>query len=83
LPAAPRLYLIMMYGPLPAAPLAVRCMYMAVVPGPKPPAVASRCCHAGFSSWLAPAARGAKTEVCGRSFAMLSTQFSTVGLRLG
>jgi hypothetical protein len=39
------------YRPLPAAPLAVRCMCMAVVPGPI-------------------------------SFAVLSTQVSTVGLRL-
>jgi hypothetical protein len=27
--------------------------------------------------------RGARTDACGRSFAVLSTQVSTVGLRLG
>jgi hypothetical protein len=27
--------------------------------------------------------RGAKTDACGRSFAVLSTQVSTAGLRLG
>jgi len=34
--------------PLPTAPLVVRCMYMAVVPGPIPAAVASRCCRRRF-----------------------------------
>jgi hypothetical protein len=29
------------YRPLPAAPLVARCIYMAVVPGPMPVAVAS------------------------------------------
>jgi hypothetical protein len=38
---------------------------------------------AGFNSWLAPVARSAKTDACGRSFAVVSTQVSTVGLRLG
>ena len=38
---------------------------------------------AGFNSWFAPAARSAKTDACGRSFAVVSTQVSTVGLRLG
>jgi hypothetical protein len=37
---------------------------------------------AGFNSWLAPAARSAKTDAFGRSFAVLSTQVPTVGLRL-
>jgi hypothetical protein len=36
MPEAPRMYLIVMYRPFPAAPLVVRCMYMAVVPGPTP-----------------------------------------------
>jgi len=40
---APRMYLIVVYRPLPAAPLVVRCMYMAVVPRPMPAAVVSRC----------------------------------------
>jgi hypothetical protein len=35
-----------------------------------------------FSSWLAHAARSARTDACGRSFAVLSTQVSTAGLRL-
>jgi hypothetical protein len=43
MPAAPRMYLIVVGRPLPAAPLVVRCMYMVVVPGPMPAAVASRC----------------------------------------
>jgi hypothetical protein len=45
MPAAARMYLIVVYRPLPAAPLVVLCMYMAVVPGPMPAAVASRCCR--------------------------------------
>jgi hypothetical protein len=44
MPEAPRTYLIVVYRPLPVAPLVVRCMCMAVVPGPMPAAVASRCC---------------------------------------
>jgi hypothetical protein len=32
MPEAPRMYLIVVYRPFPAAPLVVRCMYMAVVP---------------------------------------------------
>jgi hypothetical protein len=45
MPAAPRMHLMVVYRPLPAAPLVVRCMFMAVVPGPMPAAVASRCCR--------------------------------------
>jgi hypothetical protein len=37
------MHLMVVYRPLPAAPLVVRCMYMAVVPEPMPAAVASRC----------------------------------------
>jgi hypothetical protein len=48
---------MVVYRPLLAEPLVVRCMYMAVVPGPIP--------------------------ACGRSFPVLWTQVSTVGLRLG
>ena len=44
MPEAPRMYLIVVYRPLPAAPLVVRYMYMAVVPGPMPATVASRYC---------------------------------------
>jgi hypothetical protein len=39
MPAAPRMYLIVVYRPLPAAPLVVRFMHIAVVPGPMPAAV--------------------------------------------
>jgi hypothetical protein len=48
MPAAPRMYLIVVYRPLPAAPLIVSCMYMAVVPGSMPAAVASRCYRRRF-----------------------------------
>jgi hypothetical protein len=48
MPAAPRMYLIVVCRPLPAAPLVVRCMNMAVVPGPMPAAVGSRCCRRRF-----------------------------------
>ena len=83
MPEAPRMYLIVVYGPFPAAPLFVRCMYMAVVPGPMPATKLRGVVDAGLSSWFAPAARSAKTDACGRSFAVVSTQDSTVGLRLG
>jgi hypothetical protein len=83
MPAASRIYLIAVYRPLPAATLVVRCMYMAVVPGPMPATVASRCCRRRLQQLVAPAARSAKTDACGRSFAVVSTQVSTVGLRLG
>jgi hypothetical protein len=43
MPEAPRMYLIVVYRPLPAAPLVARCMCMAMVPGQMPAAVASRC----------------------------------------
>jgi hypothetical protein len=81
MPAASRMYLIVVYRPLPAAPLVVRCMYMAVVPGPMPAAVASRCCRRRFQQ-LVCACGSAKTDACGRSFAVFSTQVSTAGLRL-
>jgi hypothetical protein len=45
MPAAPRMHLMVVYRPLLAAPLVVRCMYMAVVPGPMPAVVASQCCR--------------------------------------
>jgi hypothetical protein len=48
MPEAPRMYLIVVDRPLPAAPLVVRWMYMAVVPGPMPAAVASWCCQRRF-----------------------------------
>jgi hypothetical protein len=46
--AVPCMYLIVVYRPLPAAPLVVRCMYMAVVPRRMPAAEASRCCRRRF-----------------------------------
>jgi hypothetical protein len=42
------MYLIVVCRPLPAAQLVVRFIYMAVVPGPKPAAVASRFCRRRF-----------------------------------
>ena len=42
---APRMYLIVVYRPFPAAPLVARCICMAMVPGPMPAAVVSRCCR--------------------------------------
>jgi hypothetical protein len=74
MPEAPRMYLIVVYRPFPAAPLVVRCMYTAVVPGPMPAAVVSRCCRRRSQQLVAPAARSAKTDACGRSFAVVSTQ---------
>jgi hypothetical protein len=38
-----RRYFIVVPRPFPAVPLVVRCMYMAMVPGPMPAAVASQC----------------------------------------
>jgi hypothetical protein len=52
MPEAPRMYLIVVYRPLPAAPLVVRCIYMAVVPGPMPAAVASRCCRRRYQQFV-------------------------------
>ena len=46
--AAPRRYLIVLYMPLPATPLVVRCMYMVLVQRPMPAAAASRCCRRRF-----------------------------------
>jgi hypothetical protein len=46
--SAPRMYLIVVYRPLPAAPIVVRCTYITVVPGPMPAAVASRFCRRRF-----------------------------------
>jgi hypothetical protein len=67
-------------------------MYMILVPKPMHVAVATRCCRPGFNSWLAPEAQNlvvvpmpmpaAKAEACSRSFAVLSAQGSTAGLRL-
>jgi hypothetical protein len=48
MPEAPRMFLIVVNRPLPAVLLVVRCMYMAVVPGPMHAAVASRCCRRRF-----------------------------------
>jgi hypothetical protein len=83
MPAALRMYLIVAYRPLPAALLVVRCMYMAVVPGLMPAAVVFRCRRRHQQLVCACGSWSAKAEACGRSFAVLSTQVSTVGLRLG
>jgi hypothetical protein len=40
MPAAPRMYMIVVYRPVPAEPLIVRCMYIVVVPRPMPAAAA-------------------------------------------
>jgi len=48
MPAAPRMYLAVVYRSLPAAPLVVRCIRMAVVPRPMPVAVTSRCYRRRF-----------------------------------
>ena len=69
MPAAPRMYLIVVYRPMPTSPLVERRRYLIVVPRPIPAAVSSRSCRSS-----------AKADACGRSFAMLSTQVSTVGL---
>jgi hypothetical protein len=59
--------------PLFAAALVVRRRYFIVAPRPFPaaPLVVHRRC------------RSARTDACGRSFAAVSTQVSTVGLLLG
>jgi hypothetical protein len=46
--AAPRMSSIVVYRPLPAAPLVARCMYMAEVPGLMPASVASLCFRRRF-----------------------------------
>jgi hypothetical protein len=48
MPAAPCIYLIVVYRPLLAAPLVVRCIYKVAVQIPMPAAVASRCCRRRF-----------------------------------
>jgi hypothetical protein len=82
MPEAPRMYLIVVYRPFPVAPLVVRCMYMAVVPDQCLRPWHRGVVDAGINSWFAPAARSAKTDAFDRSFAVLSTQVSTVGLCL-
>jgi hypothetical protein len=122
------MYFIVVYRPLPAAPLVVRCMYMAVVccmymagvQRPMPAALASRCCGRRFQQLaydcgaksrrgaqadargatqeldrsiqavargaarclLHVLSRSAKTDACGRSFAVFSTQVLKAGLLL-
>jgi hypothetical protein len=77
MPAATRMYLIVVCRPLPAAPLVVRCMYMAVVPRPMPAAAASRFCRRRFYFHVLD--RSAKADACGRSFAVLSMRVLTAG----
>jgi hypothetical protein len=83
MPAAPRMYLIVVYRPLPAAPLVVCCMLHAHGRGARADAFGRSFVDAVFSSWLALKASSAKADACGRSFVVLSTQVSTVGLRQG
>ena len=79
--------------PLFAAALAVRRKYLMVLPRPLPApplVVRRRVLESGAQADARGAARcvlhvharSAKTDACGRSFAVLSTQASTVGLRL-
>ena len=82
-----RRYFILAPRPFPAASLVVRRRCLIVVPMPLPEAPSM---HLIVVYRLFPAAplalhvhgRGARTDACGRSFAVLSTQVSTVGLRL-
>jgi hypothetical protein len=87
-----RRYLVMVPRPFPAAPLVVRRRYLAVVPRPMPAAprmyliVVYRPLPAAplvvrFSAFYLHG-RGTRADTCGRSFAVLSTQVSAVGLRL-
>ena len=73
----------MALSPLFVAALVVRRRYLIVVPRPMP--AAPRMYLIVVFRQL-PAAhvhgRGAKADACGRSFAVLSTQVSTAGLRL-
>jgi hypothetical protein len=65
-----RRYLIVVPRPLPAAALVVHRKYLTVVSRPMPQAAArgaARCA-------LHVHGRGARTDACGRSFAVLSTQ---------
>ena len=84
-----RRYLIVAPRPFPAAPLVVCRRCWIVVPRPIP--AAPRMHLMGSVQAVARGAarcamnvhgRGAKTDACGRSFAVLSTQILTVGLRL-
>ena len=83
-----RRYFILAPRPFPAASLVVRRRCLIVVPMPLPEAPSM---HLIVVYRLFPAAplalhvhgRSARTDACGRSFAVFSTQVSTVGLRLG
>jgi hypothetical protein len=85
-----RRYFIVAPRPFPAAPLVVRRRCLIVVPRPVPAAprmylaVVHRPlrCPRRRSLSLHVHGRGAWTDACGRSFAVLSTQISAVGWRL-
>jgi hypothetical protein len=83
-----RRYLIMVPRWLPAAPLVLRRRYFAVVPRPMPAAprmyliVVQPVARGAARCALHVDGRGARADAYGRSFAVLSTQASTVGLRL-
>jgi hypothetical protein len=81
-------YFIVAPRPFPAAPLVVhrRCLIVVPMPMPEAPHVLDRGVQA-VSRGAARCAlhvhgRGARTDTCGRSFAVSSTQAPTVGLRL-
>ena len=83
-----RRYLIVVPRPFPAAPLVVRRRYLIVVPRPMPaaPRMLDRSVQAVARGAVRCAlhvhGRGARTDAYGRSFAVLSVQVSTAGLRL-
>ena len=79
-----RRYFIVAPMPFPAASLVVRRRCLIVVPRPMPavPRMYLVVVYNAARCALHAHGRGARTDACGRSFAVLSTQVSTVGLRL-
>jgi hypothetical protein len=81
-------YLIVVPRPLFAAALVGCCRYLIVVPRPMPAAprmyliVVQAVARSAARCALHVHGHGAKTDACGRSFAVLSTPVSTAGLRL-
>jgi hypothetical protein len=86
LPKLCAVYFIVVPRPLFAAAVVVRRGYLIVVPKPMPAAQRMYLIVVYRPLSVAPLVvrcmRGANTDACGRSFAVLSTQISTVGLRL-
>ena len=79
-----RRYFIVTPRPFPAASLVVRRRCLIVVPRPMPtvPRMYLVVVYNAARCALHAHGRGARTDACGFSFAVLSTQVSTVGLRL-